>query len=330
LDRAYLLDNFRSQTAIAKIVEEYRSAPFRTPMLAGRGYPAEPAALNGLLQDYLEQASASPLPAEAWPQRSGLLSPHIDYTRGSAVYAEVWKSAAEAAKEADLVVIFGTDHYGNDPFTLTRQNYATPYGVLPTALPIVDELAEILGEEAAFSGELRHRDEHSLELVAVWLHHMRGGEPVEVVPILTGSLRRSGSNGDGPALDLAVGALLSKLDKLTKDRRVLVVASGDLAHVGPAFGGAPLDQLTRQHVRCADDELIQTMENGDTDGFRNAIDRVDNRNNVCGVSPIYLMMSLVKQDRADGVFAGKPFGYAACPADDTDTSAVTVAGMIFR
>jgi len=330
LDSAYLLDNLRSQTAIAKLVEDYRSAPFRTPLLAGRSYPAEPAALHGLLQDYLEQASATPLPAESWPQRAGLLSPHIDYPRGGAVYAEVWKSAAEAVKEADLVVIFGTDHYGNDPFTLTRQNYATPYGVLPTALPIVDELAQILGEDAAFAGELRHRDEHSLELVTVWLHHMRGGEPVEIVPILTGSLRGSGSNGDGPTSDPTIGALLAKLDELTRDRRVLVVASGDLAHVGPAFGGAPLDQPARQRVRRADDELIQIMENGDIDGFRNAIDRVDNRNNVCGVSPIYLTMSLVKQDRADGVFAGKPFGYATCPADDTDTSSVTVAGMIFR
>ena len=197
LDNAYLLDNERSQQAVAKVVEAYRSAPFRTPLLAGRGYPDDPAELHGLLQDYLEQASATPISADQWPRRAGLLSPHIDYARGGAVYAEVWKSAAEAAKAAELVVIFGTDHYGNDPFTLTRQNYATPYGILPTALPIVDELALLLGEDAAFAGELRHRDEHSLELVAVWLHHMRGGEPVEIVPILTGSLRRAGRNGNG-------------------------------------------------------------------------------------------------------------------------------------
>ncbi len=330
LDSAYLLDNVRSQAAIAKLVEEYRSAPFRPPQLAGRGYPADPAELHGLLQDYLERASATPLPADTWPRRAGLLSPHIDYPRGGSVYAEVWKSAAEAAKEADLVVIFGTDHYGDDPFTLTRQNYATPYGVLPTALPIVDELAQVLGEEAAFAGELRHRDEHSLELVTVWLHHMRDGKPVEVVPILTGSLRQTSQNGDGLISDQTTEAVLAKLDESAADRRVLVIASGDLAHVGPAFGGAPLDQTARQQVRQADDELIATMENGDTEGFRGAIGRVDNRNNVCGVSPIYLTMRMVEQDRPNGGLVGRQFGYASCPADDADTSAVTVAGMIFR
>ena len=335
LDNAYLLDNQRSQQAVAKVVEAYRSAPFRTPLLAGRGYPDDPAELHGLLQDYLEQASATPTPADQWPRRAGLLSPHIDYARGGAVYAEVWKSAAEAAKAAELVVIFGTDHYGNDPFTFTRQNYATPYGVLPTAQSIVNELALLLGEDAAFAGELRHRDEHSLELVAVWLHHMRGGEPVEIVPILTGSLRRAGRNGDGPASDSTapdptVEALLAKLDELAGDRRVLVIASGDLAHVGPAFGGAPLNVSMRKQVRLADDELLTRMQAGDAEGFRQSIDRVDNRHNVCGVSPVYLTMRLVGKDRTGGSISGEPFGYATCPADDHDISAVTVAGMVFR
>ncbi len=330
LDSAYLLDNARSQAAIVRLVEAYRSAPFRPPQLAGRGYPADPAELHGLLQDYLEQASATPLPAEAWPRRAGLLSPHIDYPRGGQVYAEVWKSAAEAAKGAELVIIFGTDHYGDDPFTLTRQNYATPYGVLPTDQTVVDELAREIGEEAVFAGELRHRDEHSIELVAVWLHHMRGGEPVEVVPILTGSLRQTPQNGDGLISDPTTEAVLAKLDELASDRRVLVIASGDLAHVGPAFGGVPLDLLARQQVRRADDELIATMEKGDTEGFRGAIGRVDNCNNVCGVSPIYLTMRMIEQDRPNGDLVGQPFGYASCPADDADTSAVTVAGMIFR
>ena len=34
-----------------------------------------------------------------------------------------------------------------------------------------------VGADRAFAGELRHREEHALELIAVWLHHMRGGRP---------------------------------------------------------------------------------------------------------------------------------------------------------
>jgi MEMO1 family protein len=49
---------------------------------------------------------------------------------------------AETVQQADLAIVFGTDHFSEGfPFSLTRQNYATPYGVLPTAVEIVDRLA---------------------------------------------------------------------------------------------------------------------------------------------------------------------------------------------
>ena len=335
LDRVYLLDNERSRQAMVQVLADYRTAPFRPLLSAGGAYPADPAELHGLLQNYLEDASAPPIPLADWPARAGLLSPHIDFPRGGAVYAEIWKAASEAVRAAELVILFGTDHYGDDPFTLTRQHYATPYGVLPTATPIVDALAGVIGEEAAFAGELRHRDEHSLELVAVWLHHMRGGEPVELVPILTGSLRNHVQNGGPPTADPMLERMLAKLEERSAGRRVLVVASGDLALVGPAFGGAPLDALARQRVRAADEALIAAMRAGDSEGFYETINRIDNRNNVCGVSPIYLTMRTVEGGGAGGEenrnsVWGERYGYAECPADERNTSAVTVAGMVFR
>ena len=140
------------------------------------------------------------------------------------------------------MILLGTDHYGSDLFSLTRQNYATPYGVLPTDTTIVDQLAAAIGEEAAYAGELRHRGEHSLELVAVWLHHMRAGEPVPVVPILTGSFHPFMEDGMEPQDDETVRDVLADAAlRRWQGKRVLVIASGDLAHVGPAFGGRPLD-----------------------------------------------------------------------------------------
>jgi AmmeMemoRadiSam system protein B len=53
---------------------------------------------------------------------------------GAAVYADVFRAAVPAIQSAELVIIFGTDHFGGQaPFTLTRQHFATPLGVLPTA-----------------------------------------------------------------------------------------------------------------------------------------------------------------------------------------------------
>lgn len=324
LDEAIMLDNDRAASRHAEVRETFRRAPFRTPALAGAGYPAEAETLWSLLQEYLEGADSAEDTAVDWSHPVGLLSPHIDYKRGGCVYAHVWKRAAQAVREAELVILLGTDHYGDDPFTLTRQSYATPYGVLPTATSIVDRLAATIGEEAAFAGELRHRGEHSLELVAVWLHHLRGGQPVAVAPILTGSFHPFMLNGDTPGSNPTIGAVLDVLREAAVGKRTLVVASGDLAHVGPAFGGDPLDVTGRRVLRTADNELIAAMRAGDAAGFFGAIRSVENRNNVCGVAPIYLMLRLLGESH------GEQAGYAVCPADERSTSVVTVTGMMFK
>lgn len=324
LDDGLMLDNVRYQAKRTKTLNTYRCQPFRKPALAGQSYPATANALWRFLQDYLEDANSIEPLAVDWSHPLGILSPHIDYLRGGTTYAKIWKRMAHAAREADLAIIFGTDHYGIDPFTLTQQNYATPYGTLPTARPIVDALAESIGTEAAYAGELRHQGEHSLELVATWLHHMRAGDPCELVPILCGGFHRFLSNGAQPNEDQEIQQVIKILRQMTAGRRVLVIASGDLAHVGPAFGGAPIIGRKRTQLRQTDDEMIANMVAGDADGFFAAIRRINDQNNVCGVAPIYLTMQMV------GAIAGEAVDYAACPADDYDTSVVTISGMVFH
>lgn len=163
-----------------------------------------------------------------------MLSPHIDYARGGRVYAQVWQRAAAMVRAAEVIILIGTDHYSPEPVTLTRQQYATPFGVLPTDEAIVADLAAALGEDAAFAGELYHRVEHSLELVAVWLQYIRGDAPCPVIPILAGSFARY-INGSDPATDPRLEALITTLRRVVVSRRALVVISGDMSHVGPAF-----------------------------------------------------------------------------------------------
>jgi AmmeMemoRadiSam system protein B len=326
LDDAFLLDNERSAEALMDARERFRSAPFRTPSVAGGSYPADPEMLYATLERYRHQAANGQTPLSPLEPTAafGLLSPHIDYPRGGLVYAQVWERAARAVQEADLVIIFGTDHYGSDPFTLTRQNYATPYGVLPTAVEIVDQVATVIGEQAAYAGELRHRGEHSLELVAVWLHHLRDRRPVEVVPILCGGFHRFYRNGGHPDRDERIEQVISTLRQASAGRKVVVVASGDLAHVGVAFGQEPLDDGTLAIVHAADEKLIQQMAAGDATGFYRSIHAIEDQHNVCGVAPIYLTLRLL------GAVEGTPVGYATCPADNDNTSVVTVGGVVWQ
>jgi AmmeMemoRadiSam system protein B len=335
LDEALLLENERSATALAQKIESYRRQPFRSPNLAGLSYPAESEALARLLDDYVAQTKqgCTALPSvhrnghnkgRSRPVNyPGIFSPHIDYPRGGIVYAHAWQAAREAVQAADLAILIGTDHYGDDLFTLTRQSYATPYGLLPTATGIVDELATALGEDTVYRGELRHRNEHSLELVAVWLHHMHRGRPLEVIPVLCGSLSTFYSNGQSPAEYRPVQTFIETLDRHCAGRNVFVVASGDLSHVGPAFGGSPLTAQDRLMVHSADRTLIDHLCAGDAEGFFDSIRRVHNHYNVCGTTPGYLALKLM------GNVHGQEMAYQSCPADEHNTSAVTITGVIY-
>jgi MEMO1 family protein len=323
LDDALLLENERSQQARLAAQSEFRQAPFRPAASAGQSYPEDPHKLAETLQAYLDAhngSSSHPAMSRNHSTVHGLVSPHIDYERGGPVYAQVWGHAAETVQQADLAIVFGTDHFSEGyPISLTRQNYATPYGVLPTAVEIVDRLAAIIGQELAFAGELHHRREHSIELAAVWMHHIRGGRPIEIVPILTGSLDTMLRPQNG-SQSFNLEAVLDELRSTMHGRRVIVVAAGDLAHVGPAFGGQPTGPDRLIELKASDDELISTICQGDAEGFYSAIRRVNDENNVCGVSPIYLTLRLL------GPLHGQNLGYAVCPADQNHTSVVTICG----
>jgi AmmeMemoRadiSam system protein B len=319
LDEALLLDNLRFKTAQARALAAYRAAPFRQPALAGQSYPANPADLRRLLDGYVAAVGqVTPAP----PTGRGVLSPHIDYKRGGRVYAQVWQRAADMVRAAGIVILIGTDHYSPEPITLTRQRYATPFGVLPTDAAIVDALAHALGEEAAFAGELYHRVEHSLELAAVWLQYVRGNPPCPVIPILVGSFARY-IGGEDPATDPRLEALMTVLRQVMDTRRALVVISGDMSHVGPAFGGAPLSESDKVALRRSDEQVIDRMRAGDAAGFFRVIADTGDRQNICGLPPTYVALRLM------GAVEGELAGYAQCPADDEGTSVVSICGMVF-
>ena len=113
------------------------------------------------------------------------------------------------------------------------------------------------------------------------------------------------------------------LRQACESKRTLVIASGDLAHVGPAFGGDPLDEQGKAQIKASDYLLLNRMRKGDSHGFYRTIHSQNNRNNVCGVAPIFLTMQTLND------LPGQQFGYAVCPADEENQSIVTVAGVFF-
>jgi AmmeMemoRadiSam system protein B len=319
-DQALLLESDTYHKAKQQAIDSFRTAPFRPPALAGPSYPDDPDELRQMLQGYLERANGV---ATSPTESRGIISPHIDYQRGGPTYAQVWASAAEAVHQAELVIIFGTDHNGGPgTLTLTTQNYASPLGVMPTDKELVDRLAEVLGPEQAFSEELHHQREHSIELALVWLQHLRNGEPCLTLPVLCGSFHHFMVGQADIAAEQRFKAFIELLRQEISTRRTVVVAAGDLAHLGPAFDGPPLDAVAQARMKVDDEALMESLCGGDAEKFFEFMQAGQYERNVCGFSPFYFMLSVL------GHTEGQTISYDRCPADNNNTSFVSVCGIV--
>ena len=318
LDEALLLDSPRFRDVRSKIEEEYRSGPFRKPALAGGGYPEDPDELLADLDGYCHLVESNGRP----PGRlTGVVSPHIDYSRGWRTYAQTWKPLKRAVDKAELVIILGTDHSGSPgSLTLTRQSYATPWGTLPTDTALVDRLTRVLGEENAFAEEVHHVGEHSIELAAIWLHYMAGREAKRVLPVLCGSLEPllESRDGDGSRVWQAIELMAEE----ARGGATLVVAAGDLSHVGPAFGDpAPLDIAAKARIRMSDEGWLTAACSKGSSGLKDHILQEGDATRICGAAPIHFMVDMLRGGQ------GTVVAYDQCPADEDFGSLVSVAGV---
>ncbi|HXW00385.1 MAG TPA: AmmeMemoRadiSam system protein B [Anaerolineae bacterium] len=319
-DEALLLEGETFEQIKRQAIAEYRAASFRPAALAGPSYPAEPEVLRQMLQGYLNEVNGV---APSSPVSRGIISPHIDYQRGGPTYAQVWASAVEAARQAELVIIFGTDHNGGyGTITLTPQNYATPLGVMPTDTTLVNRLADVLGPETAFADELHHRGEHSIELALVWLQYIRGEVPCLVLPVLCGTFHHFMTGQADIKTQATFEAFVEILRHEMIQRRTLVVAAGDLAHLGPAFDGPPLDAVAQAQMKVDDTALMDTLAKGSAAAFFQLMQDGQHERNVCGLSPFYFTLSTLGQTR------GQTIAYDRCPADHRNTSFVSICGMV--
>jgi AmmeMemoRadiSam system protein B len=321
-DQALLLENATFKKAKQQAIETYRAASHRPPALAGPSYPDDPDELRRMLQEYLDNVNGVP----AAPVHSrGVISPHIDYQRGGPTYAQVWASAAEAIRQAELVIIFGTDHNGGaGTITLTRQNYASPLGVMPTDKKLVDRLAEALGPEHVFNEELHHLGEHSIELALVWLQYVRNEEPCQVLPVLCGSFHHFMTNQAEIEAESRFKTFVELLREEMTNRRTVVVAAGDLAHLGPVFDSPPLDAVAQAQMKVDDEALMDALCQGNADNFFKVMQVGQYQRNVCGLSSFYFTLSVLNQTR------GQTIAYELCPADNNNTSFVSVCGIVLE
>jgi AmmeMemoRadiSam system protein B len=287
LDRCCFLEGGRHEEELAAR-EAFKSAAVRPPAHAGTAYPLDPAEARAFLDGMLALA---PPPPRAPLHR--LVAPHIDLRLGSDVYAHAHRRL-QAAGRPDVAVVIGVRHAaGTRRFTACRKDFATPLGVVRHDAPLMDALEARLGDLS--EEQLAHRDEHSVEFQALWLAHLWPDDPPPIVPLLAGSFHDLIDEGRSPKTDPEVEAFVAALrDAAAADgRRVLVLASVDLAHVGPMYDHPQgLDEAGERRLEEQDREVLAHVAAGDAEGFFGAVAADGNARNVCGVAPVYVTLRL--------------------------------------
>lgn len=324
LDLALMLESPRLAEHLEELERSFAAAPERPAAFAGRSYAGRALELGRELAAY----AAGPPQRRAAPPR-GLIAPHIDFMRGGPSYARTYAALAGAvaalpAAPPPLFVVFGTDHVGHRrPFTLTRKSFATPLGPAPCARWLVDELARRLPGLGLFDEELHHKGEHSIEFQAVWLRHLLGPRPFEILPVLCGSLYALVRERRDPATDRRIDRFLRTLCELVADRPVIWIAAGDLAHVGPRFGDPRgLKDRELAALERSDRELLDACRAGDALGFFDRIAAIQDRNRICGLAPIYALLRCLPAP-------GDVVAYAQCTVPDSEGSYVSIGGVVY-
>ncbi len=280
---------------------DFAKDPVRKARFAGKIYPSDTLELAKFLGSYLHDSSKGPgkplADAASLETPAGLVAPHIDYARGGPSYAWAYQALSET-KPPDLVVALGVAHSSPDsPWAAAKKSYDTPYGPIEPSEELLDALASSLWYDPQVD-VWSHRQEHSLELAAVWLKFLWRDRTPPWLPILCSSFTRFASDRAPSAIDSiekAVQAMGEKLAKIAAGKRVLILASVDLAHVGPRFGDdIPLGPETEKKIEDADRASLEHALKLDADAFYLSVVSDGHWRKVCGLSALYTGLRWMK------------------------------------
>ena len=293
LDDALLLESPRFRSVV--------EAPVRPPRHIGC-YEGDADALREQLRQLFTHPDGAGLPRPVKPDGSlcAALIPHIDYARGGRTYTHAFKEVVEKSA-ASLFVIIGTSHYSSHRFTLTRKNFETPLGIVPTDQDYIDKLTAQYGDGLFADEWLAHFPEHSIELEVVFLQYLyENVKPIRIVPLVVGSFHDCVLAGKAPSQAKDIGRMIDALRRLEKEAKepICYLISGDLAHIGPKFDlSQQLNDGFLRHSCQQDQTLLRHAEAVATLGYFRLIAAETDERNICGLPPTFVTLEAVRPRR---------------------------------
>ncbi|MGE0494158.1 MAG: AmmeMemoRadiSam system protein B [Vulcanimicrobiota bacterium] len=314
LDAHCVLDNPRSRGVLDGFAR-------RPAAHAGTAYPDDPDALRSFLDGILALEDA---PQVRMEQRLvGMICPHIDLRRGDRSYAWSYGELRQRLPETMTAIVLGISHApARSPFVLTRKDFDTPLGPVPTDVALVEQLAAACDFDP-FRDEFNHFGEHSVEFQAVFLKHLypRAGQ-LRLLPVLCGSFHRPLLDGGSPETIPGVASFFQGLKAILRERDdAFLIAGADLAHMGVTFGGDPLSDEQLADLERRDLETMTRAAGCDALGFFSTLQADKGQRGYCGTSAIYTLLEGLRTP-------GHLHGYQQCN-EPGNTSTVTVAAAGF-
>lgn len=311
-----MIDTPSTRIAVENM-QSYVKGNIRNSYCHSFSYPEDPAELKAFLDIILDKGKQlTDKPVKA------ILAPHIDLR-----LEESWETYASSflalknVEEVDTVIMLGTGHYRSSAdFMFSKKDFQTPLG---TAEVDHELLAEIEKNTEIVYDDIAHYKEHSLEFHLLFLQRILGNKSFKIVPILTGSPANYFNENTTPDSNEKYNSTLDAIKNAvaSSGKKVLILSSGDLSHVGRKFGDE-FPAVTEQiRVKHEDESLIEKLTKADKNGFFAEIAEAGDKNKICGTAPFYASLSLV--DSKEVI----PAGYNQWQEEETE-SMVSFAGFV--
>lgn len=254
----------------------------RMPAVSGQFYPSDKNALREEIKScFLSELGPGKMPGKSGAKKVlGAIVPHAGYKFSGPAAAFAYKETAES-KKPDTYVVVGPGHMGC-PSAISLKDWKTPLGTAKNDSEFGKALAENSGIDV---NEEAHKPEHSIEVQIPFLQFV--SSRFSFCPVIAGH--------DIDYTELAE-AIRKTAKQLKKD--IVVIASSDFTHYGPAYGYIPFKSDVKKNMHALDNGAIELIKKLDAGGFMDYADK--KQATICGQIPIAVLIGAVKADAKKG------------------------------
>jgi AmmeMemoRadiSam system protein B len=317
IDEACLLKSEAFEKKAIKQDRQFENETVLKANYAGSAYPMSEGELKALFNsskhEVVPSTKSSSLP-------TFLFAPHIDFRVETALYKTAFQSLPK--NKFSRVLVIGTSHYAgyypntyqDNPFICSAKDFQSSLGTIKSASDWVEKLANASCEDTlgVTFQDRAFKSEHSIEfhLIMSQLYLEKG---FDYFPILVDSLQEMmylSESEQAKRLGKLCNVLRNLIEEYPNPEEILVLVSGDLAHVGPRFGDAYDANEQRDAILAFDQEFLEVVANLDFEKLLSLYKTKHDMFNHCGFPPALVALKLLSSKFSqEGVILGREQWY---------------------